>query len=358
VLFDGQMLILEHAVLSDTLFIFLVVAAVTVLLWSPPLSARAAAGAGALLALAALTRTIALPLIALVVVALAMRRVGRRPLLAAAIAAGLPIALYAGWYASVYGRFTLAGGDGVALWARTMTFADCRVIRPPADEARLCPNGSHQDAASEYVWATDSAINQIPGTFANNDLARAFAVRAITAQPLDYLGSVVHDVSLAFRWTPAPHPLRVAGAYSFGEGRWPLATGRPEARATLRAYDPGADDQYSVAPYAGFLVSYQRFTHLRGPVLAAILLAGLLGVRRRTLLPWSVAVALLLLPVLVLDFDHRYVLPVVPLACVAAALGIADLRIPARIRDRYSVKDDLVPAVPDREPSRKTADVR
>jgi hypothetical protein len=71
-----------------------------------------------------------------------------------------------------------------------------------------------------------------------------------------------------------------------------------------------------------------------------------------------VAVALLLLPVLVLDFDHRYLLPVVPLACVAAALGIADLRIPARFRDRYSVKDDLVHGVPDREPSRKTADVR
>jgi hypothetical protein len=37
------------------------------------------------------------------------------------------------------------------------------------------------------------------------------------------------------------------------------------------------------------------------------------------------AVFLLVAPVAVLDFEHRYVLPVVPLACIAAALGVADI---------------------------------
>ncbi|GAA4637876.1 hypothetical protein GCM10023196_093410 [Actinoallomurus vinaceus] len=325
-LFDASFLQLEHAVLSDALFIFLVVAAITVLMWSPGPTTRAGAAAGALLALAALTRTIALPLLLLVLAHLALRRIGWRPVLATAAAAALPIALYASWYASVYGRFTLAGGDGVALWARTMTFANCRRIRPPAEEARLCPAGARQDAAGEYVWAADSPINRFPGgPAAANEPARSFALRAIAAQPLDYAADVAGDVSLAFHWTPARHPKRVTPAFGFAKGRWPLPD-LPDAKKALASYDADVGDYRSVEPYAGFLRAYQYPAYLRGPVLAAILALGALGARRRALLPWTVAAALLVLPVAVLDFDHRYVLPVVPIACMAAALAAADLR--------------------------------
>lgn len=330
VLFDGQMLFIEHAVLSDTLFIFLIVAAVTVAMWSPRLSPRAAAAAGLLFALAAMTRTIALPVLVLALAVLAIRRIGLRPLLAAALAGGLPIIAYAGWYASAFGRFALAGGDGVALWARTMTFANCQVIRPPANEMWLCPNGSRQDAASEYVWAADSPINRLRSDQAggrDNALARSFAIRAITAQPLDYVGAVARDVSLAFHWTPAQHPRRV-GAHGVGEGRWPVPPpGNAAAAAALDAYQPGVRDVHSVRPYSRFLAYYQDLAYLRGPLLAAILLAGAWGLPRgRTLLSWGVAAALLVLPVAVLDFGHRYVLPVVPVACIAAALALATMR--------------------------------
>jgi hypothetical protein len=327
-LFDASFLQLEQAVLSDALFIFLVVAAITVVMWSPGPTTRAGAAAGALLGLAALTRTIALPLFLLVLAHLAVRRIGWRLVLATAAAGALPIVLYAGWYASVYGRFGLAGGDGVALWARTMTFANCRQIRPPAEEARLCPAGARQDAAGEYVWAADSPINRFPGgPAAANDLARSFALRAIAAQPLDYAGDVAGDMSLAFHWTPARHPKRVTPAFGFAKGRLPLPD-IPEARKALAAYDAHVGDYHSVEPYSGFLRVYQYPAYLRGPVLAAILAVGALGVRRRARLPWIAAAALLVLPVAVLDFDHRYVLPVVPVACMAAALAGADTRIP------------------------------
>jgi hypothetical protein len=321
VLFDAQMLQLENAVLSDTLFIVLAVAGVVTVMWSPggP-SARAAAGAGLLFAGAALTRSVGVPLLLLVLAYLAVRRVGWRRFSAAAAAGLVPLVLYASWYKADHGEFTLSGVDGVSLWARTMTFADCGRIKPPPDEAVLCPNGTWQDAASEYVWAPGSSLNR---SVAGNDLARSFALRAIRAQPLDYLEAVGHDVSLAFHWTPARHPRRVTPAFGFKKGRWEPTGVPPSARQALAAYAPGTSGvYYSVEPYAGFLRGYQYPAYLRGPFLAAILMVGTAGaLRRGALLPWGTAVALLVLPVAVLDFDHRYVLPVVPVACLAAAMA-------------------------------------
>ncbi|MQY02130.1 hypothetical protein [Actinomadura macrotermitis] len=326
ILLDASFLQLEHGVLSDTLFIFLIVAAVSVLMWSPELSTGRAAASGALLAMAALTRTIAIPMIVLMVLYLLVCRTGLRRAGAMAAAAGLPLALYAGWYSQHYGRIAVAGGDGVALWARTMTFADCAEINPPSRERPLCPDGPQQDAASEYVWAAGSPINRMPGGFANNDKARSFALRAIAAQPLDYLQAVLSDTSLAFAWTPIAHPKRIRPAFGFDSGHWPLSE-RPGVEQTVHAYDPGARAVYSRRPYATFLHHYQYVAYLRGPMLAALLLIAAAGLRRRDGdVPLGAAVFLLVAPVAVLDFDHRYVLPVIPVACLAAATSIAGFR--------------------------------
>ena len=322
-LFDASFLRLEHAVLSDTQFIFLIVAGLTVLMWSPRLSARAATGAGLLFALAALTRTIALPLLLLVLLVLAVQRAGWRRVSALALAGTLPLAAYAAWYGAHHGTFALSGADGVALWARTMVFADCSRIQPPPGQARLCPNGTVLDAASEYVWAPQSSLNRLPGDrFSHNDLARSFAISAIAAQPLDYLAEVVRDTAIAFSWTPIAHPARTTPAFGFGRGHWPLPE-QPLIDKVTKEYDPDIRGLSSVGPWADFLIAYQYVAYLRGPLLAAILLAGAAGAvlrPRAALLPWAIAMGLLVGPVAVLDFDHRYVLPVIPVACVAAAL--------------------------------------
>lgn len=440
VLFDASFLWLEHAVLSDELFLFLTVAGVVTAIWTPRPSARRCAVVGLLLAGAALTRTVAAPLVVVIAGYLLVRRVGWRPVVALLVAAVVPLGAYATWYARDNGRFALTGEDGVALWARTMTFADCRVIRPPRDLARLCPNGAWHEAAGEYVWDGDSALNRLPGSPEDhNAQARAFALRAIAAQPLDYLGDVAHDTALAFTWTPVPHPRRITPAFWFTgrDGTW-SAPGDPLTQAARRSYDPHAGDRRAVAPFAGFLRAYQYPAYLRGPFLLAILLAGAVPwplvrravrgrpwrtgtdggtrVRRRgragsavaavevggtferrsrwlmargrsrsagpgadaagvsarrfvwrlgradlaaaavdmggtsvqrsgragfagaagvggafgrALVPWCMAVVLLVLPVAVLDFGHRYVLPVIPLACLAVGLawGPADRKM-------------------------------
>ncbi|WP_214109859.1 hypothetical protein [Acrocarpospora catenulata] len=316
-LFDASFLRLEHAILSDTLFIFLIVAALA-------LTDRAPVAAGLLLALAGLTRTVAVPLIVLVLLILLVRR-RWRPALAFTLAATVPLLLYAAWYHSHHGRFALSGADGVALWARTMTFADCRVIKPPPDEARLCPTEAVQDAASEYVWDPDAAINRLPGgRFAYNSLARGFALRAIIAQPFDYLREVLKDAALTFTWTPVPHPARVTPAFGFAHGIQTLPDQPLINKASTRYSDIRGIQ--SVDPYASFLIAYQYLAYLRGPLKAAILLLGAYAAirsPRTAALPFGTALYLLLGPIAVLDFDHRYVLPMIPIACWAAALAFA-----------------------------------
>jgi hypothetical protein len=350
VLFAPPFVRLEHAVLSDLQVIFLVTAALLVLMWRPgQISVRAAAAAGLLLALAGLTRTAAVPLLGLAALWLLLRRAPWRhwrPLVALALAGGLPLLAYAGWYAQHHGRFGLSGSDGVALWARTMTFADCSVIKPPPGLAPLCPNGTVVDAASEYVWAPGSALNRLPGDrFTHNDAARSFALAAIAAQPLDYLREVIKDTSLAFTWEPVAHPKRVTPMSTFPVGSWSL----PEEHALIgkvRAeYDQDISGMSSVEPYASVLAAYRYPWALHGPLLGVMLVVGGLGVaagreRRAVLLPWAFAMFLLVAPVAALDFDHRYVLPAIPPACLAAALASGRLRLRLQGDRRPALRPD------------------
>ena len=48
--------------------------------------------------------------------------------------------------------------------------------------------------------------------------------------------------------------------------------------------------------------------------------------RGTSMLPWVTAVALLVVPIMVADFDYRYLIPVIPFACLAAGLGFAPRR--------------------------------
>jgi Dolichyl-phosphate-mannose-protein mannosyltransferase len=347
VLFDAYELQLEADALPDIPFAFLVVLALYLLLRSPGERPPARTTAAAfLLGVSALLWPVGLVLLgvllAVLLIALLIRRAGLVTVLAALLAGALPVAAYSAWFSIHRHQFSLTRSDGVYLWSRTMTFADCAVIRLPAAERPLCPPPGPRIAASLYIWNANSPVLAMPsGRFSarTNHLALAFALRAIAAQPGDYAAAVAHDFGLSFYWDRPVHPdAAIVDRYQFADAAtaWVPATLWTPGGGTLAGdqaiYNNGHPAPTRVVqPYASWLVTYQRYVYLRGTLLGVTLLAGLAGmiVRRRVRglqgpgLPWAFAVTILLVPPLVADFDLRYLVPAVPVACLAAALAFA-----------------------------------
>ncbi len=340
VLLDAYQVELEHLLVSDTLFMFLVVLAVTLALADRPRVVTI----GLLLAAATLTRTVGLPLIALLAGWFLLRR-QVRPAVVMLAAALVPVVAYGAWFYATYQRVGIVGANGVFLYAKTMSFADCERMDPPPDLRVLCdPRPPEQRPPSqEYIWAKDAPLVKLPGitfTRETDALAARFAVLAISAQPLDYAGSVLSELARSFVWGRPVYPdQEIYGYYQFPStsppppGRYPARHGAELARR----YERGEIGTRVAEPYAGWMRAYQDVARLPGTALLAVLLVPPVVAARRRLYgiraaqgpavwpapwaaPWAAAVVLLVTPPAVAEFDYRYVLPVVPLACLAAAL--------------------------------------
>ena len=330
VLFDAYEVQLEQLVMSDVLFMFLAMSAVAVVLWSEKVTWRAGIGAGVLLALAGLTRTVGLPLVGLLVVFLLVRRAGWRTVVAVAVAAAFPVVGYALWFQSATGHFAITNVDGVFLWGRTAAFADCAKIKPPPDLAMMCPRRpvGDREASSSQMWESGSPVARLDDTA--NVRGRRFALAAIAAQPWDYAATVDDGLRLTFGWTRRDYPKRsVARLYEFPRDTrtlpgYPLIQGHESA--AVIAYSGTGSTGAIHGPWSGWLRTYQRWIFVRGTVLAVVLLVGLAGLRRRerleVALMWAGAAALLMVPLLTADFDYRYLLPSLPIACITAALAV------------------------------------
>jgi hypothetical protein len=350
VLFDAYELQLESDAVPDIPFGLLVLLALYLLLRAPGERRPARTTAAAfLLGASALLWPVGLVLLAVLLVALLaallIRRAGLVTVLAALLAGALPVAAYSAWFSTREHQFSLTRSDGVYLWSRTMSFADCAVIKPPAGERALCPPPGHRivrRSASLYIWDGNSPLLALPGgrfSARTNHLALRFALRAIAAQPGDYAAAAGHDFSLSFFWDRPVHPdAGIVNRYQFADAAtaWVPARMRTPGGGTVAgdqaAFNNGRPaPTRAVQPYASWLVSYQRYAYLPGTLLGVILLAGLAGmiVRRRVAglqgagLPWAFAVTILLVPPLIADFDLRYLVPAVPVACLAAALAFA-----------------------------------
>lgn len=344
VLYDAYQVQLEQMVMSDALFMFVLALAITLLCWNDNVGPLAAGVAGLLIGYATVVRSVGLPLIILVALGLLARRVGWRPL-AALVAGGiLPIVAYMAVYHVQSGHFATTESDGIFLYGRVQSFADCAVMKPPASLRVLCdprPPAS-RPVATEYIWAPNPLDKLAPhyGFFTpeDNHLAEQFAERAILAQPFSYLRVVARDTLRSFFWTRTL-------AYDGKTDIYYLFTDHPPVIASyrpwhdMRVYQPGLGQTRAVQPYASFLIGYQREVYLRGVLLGLILLLGLAGVAARwrrwgglVLLPWLVAMMLLVLPVATSGFSYRYELAVVPFACLAGGLALSGWKLPGRRR--------------------------
>ncbi|WP_433245739.1 hypothetical protein ACQPYK_43970 [Streptosporangium sp. CA-135522] len=357
VLFDAYQIQLEHLVMSDTMFMLLVVGVVTLVLWHRKVSWRMGAVIGLLLALTALTRSIGLPILGLVVVYLLVKRTGWKPIAAMITACAIPVLGYMGWFASAHGNFAMTNSDGAILYMRTALFADCTKMgvdpRKELELALLCisvPPDKRSFSGQNYLWwSKDGQRFHFFGTGSTftpqmNQVAGVFAKRAILSQPGDYLGKVALDFFRAFHWGRPRFPdYATYLQYEFlpvGKvlPNWPSYRGTSDGDA--RAYDPSLptsmiDGRMRVIgtrlhdPWASFMQGYMGIVRLPGIVNGVLLLIGLVGVAVRwrrlggpVLLPWLAAFGLILAPAATAEFDYRYLLPAVPLACLAAAISL------------------------------------
>ena len=354
VLFDPAQILVEQFVMADLLAMALMMGSFTVLLPRRSPSLPRAVVAGLLMGLSVIVRPTTLPLVLLIPIFLLLTKAGWRRAGASLLAGALPVLAYMGWFAAVHGSFNLTNSNGLFLWSRTMSFANCAVIQPPADLRPLCPDEqpgrlARPDPAKRlqprwYLWdhrtwqwqheRSGFVPDNAAFTPANNSRALRFAIDAITAQPAAYLRVVVGETVEPFIHTnnlrfPAYQP-KSALTLSSAEYRYAIGA----VRAYTGSYDGVRGNIGYVygtrvhGPYVYLMNEYQHIVFLPGPLFALIMLTGLAGIilpRRRTAdaaLLWVSAVTIMVLPVLEHEYAYRYALPAVPLACIAAAIAL------------------------------------
>jgi hypothetical protein len=352
-LFDPRQIWLESSILPDTLFTLVLMIAVAILVVRRKPAIWEAVLVGLLVAWASVIRGNGAPVFVFVVLFLLIRRVGWRVVTACVAAFAIPLLTYMSVFAVQHGAFNITNSGGLFLWSRTMSFANCDIIKPPKDLLPLCPEnqpgyvGTPAPAWSvgtllnarmpaDYLW--DPGVwylhDSHPGINAYNDkLATEFAERAILAQPLDYLKVVGRDVMLTFlstdrptdylamHFTVAPHVPSLAKYMKRDEKLYAFTT----------------QNTHVHEPWAYFMFLYQLPVWFPGIVFLAVVLAGLgFLIKRRNILAalaWCVAMTNLVVPIAAHEIDYRYAISAVPFACLALGLALGRKPEPANARE-------------------------
>jgi hypothetical protein len=350
---DADALLLEHTLMSETLFRFLVVAAVALAVVGLYSERRAwlwLAAAGAVVGLAVWVRLVGVILV-LVLVAFALVGAGStwRRRLAGAAAAGATAAVLIAALLVAQGRATgdygLGRTSGWATYARVAKFADCRQFDVPRGAEPLCERTAQAQRRIPdwYAWHHESPARRLfTRPPAGNDVLGRFGRRAIVSMPRQYAKVVAQDVLRYFfvpEWTNRNTSLIGPRSLSF-RLRTPDAS-CPDCRAPHSGLEVANAVAWSTyfEPFTpryrrgiGFFQGYQRVARVHGLLLLALVLvaaSGALTLRGRAArahwLYLATGVALLVFPVMTTTYNVRYAIPAVPLIATAAALSLPGL---------------------------------
>lgn len=336
---SGDHLYLEHLVMADWFLIFLTAAGLAAAVRGlvPELNLWWISIGSALLAAAALTRSVGvvlLPILAACVAVWVRKLPGRRATaIAAAVLPGMGVfGLYLGAFKITHGQYLgLSDMRGWNLYSRIAPFADCRQFDPPEGTKILCEQRAPVDRPGPfgYVWDLSSVprVNFELGPESGRKLA-AFARQAILHQPGDYLRAVLTD--LAKFVDPSLNRRFYAG--------------QPPETLSFVWRDTTAEQQVVQAMSRGYrgtavhlngqriLGSYQNVFRVNGLSILVFALFTVLGmVKARGFLRLGVflfglsAFALYLVPVLTVSYDYRYGIPPVTFVVVSGMLGAGSL---------------------------------
>jgi hypothetical protein len=339
----GTQIFLEHAMLSESLFTFLLALALyaagrDALDGSPWWTVAA----GACVGLSATVRGVGTALVVVLPLWLlfASGRVSRGAAVRAGVALVASLAViggYIGWRHAETGLSGLTTNGDWNLYGRVAPFADCTRFTPPDATRRLCdpiPPDRRQGRNVEwYIYRPESPAQRLFGPpylvsedpDANSKL-RSFSLAAIRAQPADYLDAVADDL---LRIVDPDHPsdgdLSYDGLIAYLiEG--PEGNGRNEFVESWRQLYYPADEYHWNG--ISLLQDYERLTRVQGVLMAiALLLAGAAPwitprrARRLAALLSASAFVLLVYPIAAHAYDARFVVPALGPLLGAAALG-------------------------------------
>jgi 4-amino-4-deoxy-L-arabinose transferase-like glycosyltransferase len=377
----GDQLFLEHAALSDSLFIFLLTATLYTALRAAQGSAWWAAVAGLCLGLGVWDRGDGLVLAGVIPLWLLFSagRPSRRTLALGALALAVSLAtvgVYVGWRKAASDMpGLLTSNNAYNLYSRVAPWANCTKFTPPAGTGQLCEfappghrllpaRGEPFTKGEAWIYSPESPAVKLAGSPAylvpNNPRAmqrlEEFSEAAILGQPLEYLHAVWLDTIRLFN----------PQATSYGDDSanemvrillyGTFYTGKNEfVEEWEKDFYPQEDVAHPHHGDVGPLKELERLTRLDGAwlgLLLALCLAGpwLLGGRVRRLLGPDragrarggmvlfglVALAMLFFPIIVKGYDYRFVIPAYGPLVAAGALAGWGLAIRLRARFRTS----------------------
>lgn len=238
--------------------------------------------------------------------------------------------------------YGFASASDFDLYGRVAPWAECSKFTPPRGTEKLCihmPVSERQGVnAWEFVGSSPAVqVYGIPEWFGpppqkeENNQLRSFAIAAIEGQPLTYLHYVGRELVRVIDPTFPSSPYKKIGNAGYGETPEGLlnyyfnTSNLANIELIINSYyhSPGV-----LEGNVDILKSWDRDTRIEGPLMVVVLILALLapilargGNRRLAILFGLVSALLILGPILVTQYDWRYMVPVFGPLTATAAIG-------------------------------------